>query len=60
MLPLSATTISPAMLFSRKDRCAFSIQAARVSASFRQGIIMETSGVDACESVVEGAAYLAA
>ena len=45
VLPLSATITSPARPASRRARMAFSMQVASVSASFRQGMTMDTSGI---------------
>ena len=44
VLPLSAIDDFAAIPCSRKARCAFSMQLASVSASFRQGITTENSG----------------
>src|SRR6266545_5956821 len=43
-LPLSATMTSPSMLLSLNAFMALSMQTARVSASFKHGITIETSG----------------
>src|SRR5207302_10492961 len=43
VLPLSATTISPTMLCSRRARRAFSMHLAKVSSSLRQGMTTDTS-----------------
>jgi hypothetical protein len=51
VLPLSATTTSPAMPCSRNARAASSTQSARVSASFRQGMstVSSIGSIDAAD-----------
>ena len=44
MLPLSATITSPEMLYSFRKSCAALMQVAKVRASLRHGMTMETSG----------------
>src|SRR5215510_10944832 len=43
VLPLSATITSPAILYSHNACCALTMHVARVSASFRHGITIDTS-----------------
>ncbi len=50
VLTLSAMMTSPSMPLSRRERDAFSMQLASVSASLRQGITIENSGFRCCSS----------
>ena len=45
LLPLSATRISPRTPWVARKRCAFPMQVASVSASFRHGMTIDSSGV---------------